>query len=160
MTVGGRGRHGRGRPCGGESARALVGARIYVPAGQITDPDRRAALDIARTPFRTKPQLAVDIMADMVADATMPGWCTGEEFYGRSGELRRFRQDHGIGYVLRVGRAFQTNLAVGVRMRADTVAATILSTKDNRRRRRDGREDGWQTCAVTRSKGDRSYAWA
>jgi SRSO17 transposase len=108
---------------------ALVGARIYVPADQLTDPDRRAALGIAEeTVFRSKPQLAVDIMQDMVADATMPSWCAGDEVYGRSSELRTFCEDHGIGYVLRVGRAFHTDLASGTRMRADTVVNTLLST--------------------------------
>jgi SRSO17 transposase len=51
---------------------ALVGARIYVPADQMDDPERRAALGIdAQIEFKTKPQLAVDILTDMVADHTM-----------------------------------------------------------------------------------------
>jgi hypothetical protein len=45
---------------------ALVGARIYVPADQLADPDRRAACGIdAEVTFRTKPQLALDICRDM-----------------------------------------------------------------------------------------------
>jgi hypothetical protein len=28
--------------------------------------------------FRTKPQLAIDITADALADQTMPPWCAGE----------------------------------------------------------------------------------
>jgi SRSO17 transposase len=129
---------------------ALVGARIYVPADQLTDPDRRAAMGIAEdVGFRSKPQLAVDILRDMVVDATMPSWCAGDEVYGRSGELRAFCEDNGIGYVLRVGRAFHTDLAVGIRLRADAVVNTVLSTPD-----------GWQIRAVPGSKGDRRYAWA
>jgi SRSO17 transposase len=129
---------------------ALVGARIYVPAVQLTDPDRRAALGIGEAlEFRSKPQLAVDILQDMVTDATMPAWCAGDEVYGRSAELRTFCEDNGIGYVLRVGRAFYTDLAVGVRLRADAVADTVLSTQDS-----------WQIRAVPGSKGDRRYAWA
>jgi SRSO17 transposase len=129
---------------------ALVGARIYVPADQLTDPDRRAALGIGEEiGFRSKPQLAVDILRDMVADATMPGWCAGDEVYGRSGELRTFCEDNRIGYVLRVGRAFHADLAAGVRMRADTMVNTVLAN-----------EDGWQIRAVPGSKGDRRYIWA
>lgn len=132
------------------SGHALVAARIYVPADQLADPDRRAMLGIGPDAvFRSKPQLAMDILADMVTDATMPAWCAGDEVYGRSGELRSFCEDNTIGYVLRVGRAFHTDLAAGVRMRADAVAATTLSTSD-----------GWQTRAVPGSKGDRRYAWA
>jgi SRSO17 transposase len=129
---------------------ALVGARIYVPADQFADPDRRGAMGIAeQTVFRSKPQLAVDIMADMVADATMPAWCAGDEVYGRSGDLRTFCEDHAIGYVLRVGRAFHLDSAAGVRMRADAAADTLLSTADS-----------WQVRAVAGSKGERRYAWA
>jgi SRSO17 transposase len=43
---------------------ALVGARIYVPAHQLEDEARRAALGIdAEVEFRTKPRLARDILA-------------------------------------------------------------------------------------------------
>ena len=83
---------------------ALVGARIYVPADQMDDPERRAALGIdAQIEFTTKPQLAVDILTDMVADHTMPPWAAGDEVYGRAGELRTFLQDNEIGYVLAAG---------------------------------------------------------
>ncbi len=65
---------------------ALVGARIYVPEEQITDPDRRAALGIgADVEFKTKPRLAQDILTDMIADKTIPPWIAGDEVYGRSG---------------------------------------------------------------------------
>jgi SRSO17 transposase len=70
---------------------ALVGARIYLPAEQLEDPDRRAALGIgADVVFRTKPQLAQDILADLIADETMPPWAAGDEVYGRSSQLRTF----------------------------------------------------------------------
>src|SRR5205809_411829 len=36
----------------------------------------------------TKPRLAKEIIADMVADRTMPPWFAGDEVYGRSRELR------------------------------------------------------------------------
>ncbi|SMD27363.1 hypothetical protein SAMN05661093_10966 [Kibdelosporangium aridum] len=57
---------------GVESPRlALVGARIYLPEEQLTDPVRRAALDIPDTvTFRTKPELAQDILAEAIAEQT------------------------------------------------------------------------------------------
>ena len=86
---------------------ALIGARLYLPAEQLDDPDRRTALGIPTdVEFRTKPQLAIDIITDAIADQTMPPWCAGDEVYGRSGQLRQHLQDHQIGYVLRVGCAF------------------------------------------------------
>ena len=68
---------------------ALIGARLYLPAEQLDDPDRRTALGIPTdVVFRTKPQLAIDIITDALADQTMPPWCAGDEVYGRSGHGR------------------------------------------------------------------------
>jgi SRSO17 transposase len=132
---------------------ALVGARVYVPEEQIADPDRRAALGIgADVEFTTKPQLAQDILADMIADATIPPWIAGDEVYGRSGKLRAFLADNGIGYVMRVGCAFTVEVRPGQRMRADAAVAAHLSGRRYAR--------CWQVRSVTGSKGERAYAWA
>ncbi len=56
--------------------------------------------------FRTKPQLAIDIIAEVIAENTMPPWCAGEEVYGRCTQLRRYLEEHDVGYVLRVRCAF------------------------------------------------------
>jgi SRSO17 transposase len=132
---------------------ALVGARIYVPEEQLADAERRAALGIpAAVVFRTKSQLAQDILAEMIADATIPPWIAGDEVYGRAGKLRTFLEDNGIGYVMRVGCAFTVEPRPGQRMRADTAVAAYLADRKHARR--------WQVCSVTGSKGERSYAWA
>ncbi len=128
---------------------ALVGARVYVPADQLDNPERRTVLGIGdELEFRTKPQLARDILADMVADGSMPPWAAGDEVYGRSGELREFLQDNEIGYVMRVGCAFHVEVAPGIKLRADEVVA------------RHTVPESWQICSVTGSKGERRYAWA
>lgn len=128
---------------------ALVGARLYVPAGQLDDPDRRAALGIdAEVEFKTKPRLAKDILTDMVADGSMPPWTAGDEVYGRSGELRTFLERNTIGYVLRVGCAFHVEVAPGVTLRADQVVARYAVPQS------------WRIRSVPGSKGQRSYAWA
>lgn len=128
---------------------ALVAARIYVPADQLADPARRAACGIGQdVTFRTKPQLAIDLCADMLADNTMPPWCAGDEVYGRSGQLRTFLQDNGVGYVMRVGCAFHVDVSPEVRIRADQVAARFVT------------KAAWQVCSVAGSKGERRYAWA
>lgn len=132
---------------------ALVDARIWVPEDQFADTDRRAALGIpADVVFKTKPQLAQDILADMIADQTIPPWAAGDEVYGRSGTLRAFLEGNQIGYVLRVGCAFTVQMASGRRLRTDAVVAQHLSKPGHRRR--------WQVCSVTGSKGERAYAWA
>jgi SRSO17 transposase len=128
---------------------ALVGARLYIPADQLADDDRRAALGIgADVRFQTKPQLARAICADMIADHTMPPWAAGDEVYGRSGQLREFFEEHEIGYVLRVGCAFHVEVAPGVRMRTDQAVAHFVA------------KTAWQVRSVAGSKGERAYAWA
>jgi SRSO17 transposase len=88
-----------------------------VPEEQITDPDRRAVLGVpAEVGFKTKSQLACDILADMIADESIPPWIAGDEVYGRAGKLRAFLEDNGIGYVMRVGCAFTLELPTGERM--------------------------------------------
>jgi SRSO17 transposase len=136
---------------------ALVGARVYVPEEQLADAERRAALGIpAGVEFKTKPQLAQDILADMIADQTIPPWIAGDEVYGRSGKLRAFLTDNGIGYVMRVGCALTVELPSGERMRADAAVSTHLAGRKHRRTH----QQGWQVCSVTGSKGERAYAWA
>jgi SRSO17 transposase len=132
---------------------ALVGARIYVPEEQLADTEHRAALGIgADVEFKTKSQLAQDILADMIADATIPPWIAGDEVYGRAGKLRTFLENNGIGYVMRVGCAFTIEPRPGQRIRADAAVAAHLAGRKHERR--------WQVCSVTGSKGERSYAWA
>ena len=128
----------------------LVGARIYVPADQLADPDRRAGMGIGdEVTFRAKPELAIDLLTDMVADHTMPPWCAGDEVYGRCGRLRTFCEDHEIGYVLRVGCGFHAQLTPTLRLRADAAVTRFLADPG-----------AWETRAVAGSKGERAYAWA
>lgn len=128
---------------------ALVDARIYIPADQLADPQRRAACGIGDDlTFRTKPQLAIDICHDMLVDNTMPPWAAGDEIYGRSSQLRKFLQDNGVGYVMRVGCAFHVDVSARLSARADTVVARFVGA------------DAWQVCSVAGSKGERRYAWA
>lgn len=128
---------------------ALVGARVWVPAEQLDDRKRRAALGIdIQMEFKTKPQLAIDILADMVTDATMPPWAAGDEVYGRSSRLREFLQNNEVGYVLRVGCAFHVEVMPGLSARADQTVARYVAP------------EAWQVCSVTGSKGERTYAWS
>jgi hypothetical protein len=107
-------------------------------------PTHRAALGVGEeVEFRTKPQLAQDILTEMIADQTMPPWAAGDEVYGRSSELRTFLEDNGTGYVLRVGCAFSIEVAPGLRLRADAILARYLASPDR-----------WQVCSVTGSKAN------
>ncbi|SMD20467.1 DDE superfamily endonuclease [Kibdelosporangium aridum] len=83
--------------------------------------------------FRAKPQLAQDILTGMIADDTMPPWVAGDEVCGRSGPLRKFLQDNGIGYVMGSGAPSGLSWS-GRRMRADAVVATHLTSRKHQRR--------------------------
>jgi SRSO17 transposase len=129
---------------------ALVDARIWVPADQLDDAARRSALGIPdEVTFRTKPELAIDILTDMAADHTIPPWCAGDEVYGRSARLRGFCEENKVGYVLRVGCAFHVEVAPGTQVRTDTAVRRFLSSPA-----------AWQVRQVAGSKGERAYAWA
>jgi hypothetical protein len=93
--------------------------------------------------------VTIDITADGITGGVMPPWCAGDEVYGRSSELRKHLEPHGVGYVLRVGAAFHLTLPTGQKVRVDVVA-----TKHLKARKR------WQVCSVAGSKGERAYAWA
>lgn len=130
---------------------ALIGARLYIPAEQLEDQTHREELGIPDDlVFKTKPQLAIEITADAIAEGTMAPWAAGDEVYGRSGQLRQHLEDHQVGYVLRVGSAFGLRLAHATpTIRADALLARELKSAKR-----------WQSLAVTGSKGDRIYAWA
>jgi hypothetical protein len=83
---------------------ALVGARIWIPAEQLDDAERRDELAIpAEVTFKTKPQLAQDIVADIVADHTMPAWFAGDEVYAPIAGATGVPRDRG-GRVCDAGR--------------------------------------------------------
>jgi len=66
-----------------QTGHALIGARQWIPAGQIDDPVR--SLLTALPPdlvFRTKGQLAIIILADAFAGGLELDFICGDEVYG------------------------------------------------------------------------------
>jgi SRSO17 transposase len=129
---------------------ALIGARQWIPAEQIADP--ATALATGLPPdlvFRTKGQLAIDVLADAYADDLGFDFVCGDEVYGSCTDLREFLEGQGQGYVLRVACSFMVTLA-GTRISCADAVAWLL--KDRRR---------WEVrSAGAGSKGQRWYAWA
>jgi SRSO17 transposase len=128
---------------------APVAARLYLPREWAADPDRRAAAGVPEhVEFATKPQLAVEILAELRSQGQLPDWLTGDEVYGQNPTLRSWCEDHDLGYVLGVPCSFTVTLGCGTRMRADQ-AVTLVA---------DG---GWNyRSAGPGSKGERDYTWA
>jgi SRSO17 transposase len=130
---------------------ALIGAREWIPAEQIEDPATAAAMGLAEDlEFRTKGQLAIDILADAFADGIRLDFVCGDEVYGSCTELREFLESCGQGYVLRVPSNFHFTLAAGVTLTCAQAAGQLL-----------GDPRCWEVrSAGTGSKGQRWYAWA
>jgi SRSO17 transposase len=130
---------------------ALIGARQWIPAEQIDDPVQSLItglpLDLE---FRTKGQLAIDILAETLTGGVMLDFVCGDEVYGACTELREFCEERGQGYVLRVPSSFRLTLARGVTMTCAQAASGLLASA----RRWEVRSAGQG------SKGQRWYAWA
>jgi SRSO17 transposase len=130
---------------------ATVAARLYLPAEWADDPHRRAAAKVPeQVGFATKPELAVQMLAELHAEGSLPPWLTGDEVYGQNPTLRGWCEhaDHQVGYVLGIPRSFTVTLGCGTRLRVDQAVQLVAA-------------DGWNhRSAGPGSKGDRDYAWA
>jgi SRSO17 transposase len=84
-----------------KTGHALAGARQWVPAEDIKDPVKSLLtglpLDLR---FRTKGQLAIDVLADACADGLAFDFICGDEVYGSCTELRQGLERRGQAYVL------------------------------------------------------------
>ena len=130
---------------------ALIGAREWIPAEHIHDPVKSLAMGLPEDlVFRTKGQLAIDILAGAFADDVRLDFVCGDEVYGSCTKLREFCEDHDQAYVLRVPSSFRLVLPGGGTLTCKQAAATRLAGKR-----------GWEVrSAGTGSKGQRWYAWA
>ena len=134
-----------------KTGHALAGARQWIPAEDIADPVKSLVtglpLDLR---FRTKGQLAIDILGDAWADGLVFDFVCGDEVYGSCTQLREFLEGRGQAYVLRVASSFTLTLAAGVTMTCvDAVKKLLKNTK------------AWQVGSAGKgSKGERWYAWA
>jgi hypothetical protein len=64
-----------------KTGHALIGARQWIPAEQVSDPVRSAAMGLPEDlVFRTKGQLAIDICAEAFADGVRFGFLCGTRY--------------------------------------------------------------------------------
>ena len=100
--------------------------------------------------FRTKGQLAIDLIAEVLADGIGLDFACGDEVYGSCTQLRQFLEDRGQAYVLRVPSNFYLTAARGVRLTCKQAAAALA-----------GARRGWEVRSAGHgAKGQRWYAWA
>ena len=128
---------------------AVIAARLYVPKDWADDSGRRAAAGIPDDlKFATKPQLATEIVTELVAEGRCPPWVTGDEVYGRDAQLRQVLEDQRTGYVLKIPCSFRITLPTGQKVRADHAARLVPVS-------------AWQTASAGHgSKGERDYGQA
>ena len=134
-----------------QTGHALIGAREWIPAEQISDPARSQAMGLPPgLGFRTKGQLAIDVLAEVFAGGVRLDFVCGDEVYGSCTELREFLEDHDQAYVLRVPSSFRLALASGATLTCRQAAAARLNSRR-----------GWEVRSAGKgSKGQRWYAWA
>ena len=129
---------------------ALIGAREWIPAAHIGDPVKSLAMGLPQDlVFRTKGQLAIDILTEAFTGGVRLDFVCGDEVYGSCTQLREYLEGRGQAYVLRVPSSFQLSLASGITLTCQQAAARLGSRR------------GWEIrSAGTGSKGQRWYAWA
>ena len=130
---------------------ALIAARQWIPREQLEDPARRKMMRLAPgLAFRTKGQLAIDLLGEVLADGIGLDFVCGDEVYGRCTQLREYLEACAQAYVLRVPSNFYLTVARGVRLTCKQAAATLPGTRR-----------GWEVrSAGAGAKGQRWYAWA
>ena len=134
-----------------KTGHALIGARQWIPPEQVSDPVTSLLtglpLDLA---FRTKGQLAIDVLADAYAGGLSFAFICGDEVYGACTELRGFLEERDQAYVLRVASSFMIAVSAGTQVTCSAAVKKLL--KDTRR---------WEVRSAGKgSKGERWYAWA
>jgi SRSO17 transposase len=130
---------------------ALIAARQWIPAEQAGDPVKQQAMGLPEDlVFRTKGQLAIDLLTEAFADGVRLDFVCGDEVYGSCTELRRYLEGRGQGYVLRVPSNFHITLVTGVKLTCKQAVARLLNSKQP-----------WEVRSAGKgAKGSRWYAWA
>ena len=134
-----------------KAGHALIAARQWIPREQVGDPARALVMGLPEDlVFRTKGQLAIDLLTEAFADGVQLDFVCGDEVYGSCTQLRDYLEDRGQAYVLRVPSNFHLTLAKGVKL-ACKQAATQRLVSDLR----------WEIRSAGKgAKGQRWYAWA
>lgn len=136
------------------AGRTFLDRELYLPKVWTDDRERCGAGGVpADREFKTKPELAMDMLARAL-DAGVPArWVTGDAVYGQYYKLRKALEDRGVFYVLAVPMnqrviAKKTASVPGGESRADDLITALPAT-------------AWRTRSAGHgSKGDRRYGWA
>jgi len=91
----------------GEAA-APMAARLFLPEAWISDPERRRRAGVPQEViFRSKPEIALDLVAQVIGEGLEPAPLLGDCQYGHSGPLRKGLRELGCPYMLQVESALK-----------------------------------------------------
>jgi SRSO17 transposase len=129
---------------------ALIAARQWIPREHAGDPAKQEIMGLpGDLVFRTKGQLAIDLLTEVFAGGLQLDYVCGDEVYGSCTQLRAFCEARGQGYVLRVPSNFRLTVARGVKLTCKQAATRLLAGAR------------WEVRSAGKgSKGARWYAWA
>jgi SRSO17 transposase len=127
---------------------ALIGRALYLPEGWAADEERR---ELAGVPdeimFKTKPQLADDLLQNARDQGICAGFVAGDEVYGGR-DLRKSIRARGTGYVLAVRSNYAVTLPSGRRLSVKTASNLVKLAM-------------WQRMRTgSATKGAKDYDWA
>ena len=133
----------------GQHGRTLLDRELYLPREWIEDAARRQAAKIpAHVEFRTKPQLAQQMIARTVAAQVPFAWIAGDEVYGDNRSLRVWLEQQELHFVLAVA----SNQYVWTERMCQETVEQLGQTVT---------EQDWQTLSAGNgTKGPRWYDWA
>jgi SRSO17 transposase len=127
---------------------AMIGRALYLPEAWASDEERR---ELAGVPddvtFKTKPQLAGDLLQHAHDRGIRAAFIAGDEVYGGL-ELRKGIRERGTGYVLAVRSNYPVTLSSGRRLTVETASGLV-------------KPGMWQRMRTgSAAKGTRDYHWA
>jgi SRSO17 transposase len=129
-----------------DADQAWVDFDVYAPKRWVQDEQRRRRAGVPpELVMKTKPQLAIDQLARLLACGLPICWVAFDEVYGRSSALRRACEDADLPYVAIVPCDFQFTTPAGTVLRADAAIAGAVFERRS---------------AGTGSKGRRYSDWA
>ena len=134
--------------CASPAGHALIGRALYLPDGWAADEERR---ELAGVPdeitFKTKPQLAGDLLQHAHDQGIRAGFVAGVEVYGGR-DLRKSIRARGTGYVLAVRSSYAVTLPSGRRLSVKTASNLVKPAM-------------WQRMRTgSATKGAKDYDWA
>jgi SRSO17 transposase len=132
--------------------RAGIDRALYLPREWAEDAERRAAAGVPEeVEFRTKPQLARE-MLEAALDAGVPAaWVAGDEVYGSDGTLRRALEARGQAYALAVKASEQPTTWPPYGVPGHVTAAAVA---------REARPADWRRLSCGEgAQGERWYDW-